>query len=86
MPIYEYLCTDCHKQFEFLLLPSSPTAPQCPACGSQKLTQELSAFAVNSAERSQANWKTARKAYEKGEFRDKKVAEAEAVHHHLHDH
>lgn len=86
MPIYEYLCTECRRQFEFLLLPGSPAEPECPGCGSAKLTQELSAFAVNSAERSQANWKAARKEYVKGEFRDKKKAEAEAVHHHLHDH
>jgi len=86
MPIYEYQCQDCQKQFEFILLPSSPTPPQCPACGSKKLSQELSAFAVNSAEKSASSWKKARKAYEKGELRDKKVAEAEAVHHHLHEH
>lgn len=86
MPIYEYKCLNCEDQFEYLLLPSSPAPPQCPACGGKKLEQALSAFAVNSAEKSAAAWKGARKKYEKTELRDKKVAEAEAVHHHLHDH
>lgn len=86
MPIYEYICRDCQRQFEYLLLPSSPGPPQCPACGGKKLEQALSAFAVNSAEKSSAAWKSERKKYERTELRDKKVAEREAIEHHLHEH
>ena len=82
MPIYEYKCRACGNEFEAILLPASPKA-QCPTCQSADLEQLLSAFATNSEERSQAAWKTARKAYKKGEWRDKKVAEAEAVQRHL---
>jgi putative FmdB family regulatory protein len=82
MPIYEYKCRACGNEFEALLLPASPKA-QCPNCHSTRLEQLLSSFATNSEERSQAAWKTARKQYKKGEWKDKKVAEAEAVTHHL---
>jgi putative FmdB family regulatory protein len=82
MPIYEYKCRSCKTEFEVLILPKSPAA-ECPKCKGQDLEQLLSAFSTNSEERSTASWKTARKAYKKGEWRDKKVAEAEAVKHHI---
>jgi putative FmdB family regulatory protein len=82
MPIYEYKCGACKNEFEILVLPGSPTA-QCPKCHSQDIEQLLSAFAVNSEAQSKAAWKSARKAYKKGEWKDKKVAEAEEVKHHL---
>ena len=82
MPIYEYRCRKCSTEFEALLLPGSPAAA-CPKCASADLEQLLSAFVSSSEERSQAAWKAARRQYKKGEWRDKKVAEAEEVKHHL---
>ncbi len=45
MPIYEYQCTSCGKEFELLVRGSSP-APQCPSCSSSDLHKKLSAFAT----------------------------------------
>ena len=42
MPIFEYLCLDCGKRNEILVI-SSGEQPQCPACGTQHLKKLLSA-------------------------------------------
>ncbi len=42
MPIYEYQCSACGKEFEYLVLKSSEV-PDCPACQSQKVTKLMSA-------------------------------------------
>jgi len=44
MPIFEYLCKDCGKQFEVLVRGSEKA--RCPKCKSASLEQQLSAFAV----------------------------------------
>ena len=43
MPIFEYKCSDCGKQFETLV--RSGTQPVCPACGGSYLAKQLSVFA-----------------------------------------
>jgi putative FmdB family regulatory protein len=48
MPIYEYQCAACGKEFEVLVRGSSP-APECPGCSGTKLRKKLSAFATISA-------------------------------------
>lgn len=45
MPIYEYTCKDCGKQFEQLVRADS--RPECPACQGTRLEKMLSAFAVS---------------------------------------
>lgn len=47
MPIYEYACQDCGKQFETLV--RSDTVPECPACHSVSLEKKLSVFATSNA-------------------------------------
>ena len=52
MPIYEYVCKDCHKSVEKILTlvehDKEPIA--CPDCGSKNVDQEAAAFfAVNPA-------------------------------------
>jgi putative FmdB family regulatory protein len=86
MPIYENKCAGCGHEFEALVIPQSPGAPECPKCHSTKLDQLLSLFGASSEERSKANWQAARKKYERTELRDKKVAEREEIEHHRHDH
>ena len=49
MPIFEYLCNGCGKQFEVLIRGSEK--PQCPQCNSTRLEQQLSAFAVTASPR-----------------------------------
>ncbi len=45
MPIYEYACVSCGREFETLVRKSSP-APQCPGCSGTELRKKLSAFAT----------------------------------------
>jgi len=43
MPIYEYRCTDCGLQKEFLQRISDAPIAACPACGSNGFSKMLSA-------------------------------------------
>ena len=45
MPIFEYQCASCRKEFEVLVRHSSP-APACPVCNGTDLRKKLSAFAT----------------------------------------
>jgi putative FmdB family regulatory protein len=43
MPIYEYACAPCGKSFEELLIRRSDEAEvRCPACGSAKVSRQMS--------------------------------------------
>ena len=49
MPIFEFQCESCSKEFEELV--SSPAAAKdvvCPACGKRKATRKISVFAAQS--------------------------------------
>ncbi len=48
MPIYEYTCDACGKEFE-ALVSSSRAKTACPACGAGKLTRRFSTFAAHGA-------------------------------------
>ena len=81
MPIYDYRCRGCGEQFELLVLKTTVAA--CPSCQSRELEQMISGFAVSSKEISKANLKTARRRMAaSGDYRDKKVAEAEEIREH----
>jgi putative FmdB family regulatory protein len=45
MPIFEYQCASCGKEFETLVRASSPP-PACPDCDGTELRKKLSAFAT----------------------------------------
>jgi putative FmdB family regulatory protein len=45
MPIYEYICKQCHHQFEALLYGKEKA--ECPRCHARKLEPQLSIFAVS---------------------------------------
>jgi putative FmdB family regulatory protein len=45
MPIFEYVCKECRKEFETLVRGSK--APECPACHSKSLDKQLSVFAAS---------------------------------------
>ena len=47
MPIFEYACKSCGKDFETLVRPGSP-APSCPACQSTELEKLISTPAIKS--------------------------------------
>ena len=44
MPIYEYACGDCGREFETLV--RSGTTPECPGCHSHQLEKKLSVTAA----------------------------------------
>ena len=46
MPVYDYVCLDCHKSFEKVLTLSEHDKDKivCPRCGSKKVEQEVVAF------------------------------------------
>ena len=43
MPIYEYRCTECGFQDEYLQKVSEPPLTQCPSCGRPTFSKLLSA-------------------------------------------
>jgi putative FmdB family regulatory protein len=45
MPIFEYICQDCRHEFEALVFGRDKA--KCPKCQSQKLSPQLSVFAVS---------------------------------------
>ncbi len=47
MPIYEYACLDCGREFEALV--RTDTVPLCPNCQSNHLEKQLSVFATAGA-------------------------------------
>ncbi|MGA7927891.1 MAG: zinc ribbon domain-containing protein [Candidatus Sulfotelmatobacter sp.] len=45
MPVYDYVCNDCHKTFERILtLKEHEVEAKCPKCGSKNVEQEVTAF------------------------------------------
>ncbi len=52
MPIYEYACHDCGRDFEALVRTGS--TPACPQCQSTQLDKRLSVFATGAAAPDQA--------------------------------
>ncbi|HET7342080.1 MAG TPA: zinc ribbon domain-containing protein [Methylomirabilota bacterium] len=47
MPIYEYRCRGCGKDFE-TYVPGASTKVSCPACASRDITRKLSVFGLKS--------------------------------------
>lgn len=46
MPIYEYICLDCGREFEKLIRKSSDNSEiECPECHSSSLEEKVSSFA-----------------------------------------
>ena len=46
MPLFEYICADCQKRFEALVMGSKK--PECPSCHGRNLEQQLSVFSARS--------------------------------------
>jgi putative FmdB family regulatory protein len=49
MPIYEYTCSHCDRDFALLVL--GRRRPACPDCGSRKLRRKISTFAAHGSSR-----------------------------------
>lgn len=52
MPLYEYVCRDCQRQFETLV--TRERQPECPSCHGRALDKQLSVFAVSTGGSSSA--------------------------------
>ena len=46
MPIYEYICDDCGKRYEQIVLSQSQDVA-CPSCSSGRHTLQLSVFSAH---------------------------------------
>ncbi len=45
MPVYEYICLECHEKFDSLRAMSEADAPiACDACGGNRTSRTLSVF------------------------------------------
>jgi len=53
MPIFEYICQECHHQFEALVYGKEKA--ECPKCHTKKLETQLSTFAVSAKGSSQSS-------------------------------
>jgi putative FmdB family regulatory protein len=49
MPIYEYKCSSCGKDFEKLVFGSQEV--KCPGCGSEEVEKKLSLFGMSGVEK-----------------------------------
>ncbi len=47
MPIFEYVCKKCRKEFELLV--RGGEEPACPACGKKELAKQFSVPAAHTA-------------------------------------
>lgn len=45
MPIYEYICDDCHTRYERIVM-SANQKIECPKCASKRHTLQLSVFSA----------------------------------------
>ena len=54
MPVYGYLCNDCHKAFERTLTLHDYESEQmrCPHCGSENIEQRVATFYVVTSKKS----------------------------------
>jgi len=79
MPIYEYTCRKCRKEFEQLV--RTGDTPACPHCESEDLERMLSLCSVSSESTRQNNLKGAR-----ARAKAAKIESEREYHKHLHEH
>lgn len=51
MPLYDFHCRRCGRDFEALVRPQDEAAPVCPACRGGDLDRQLPTFAVSYKEK-----------------------------------
>lgn len=55
MPIYEYICQDCHHEFDLLRPMSQADAPMaCGKCGGENIKRKISVFFAESGGKAMA--------------------------------
>ncbi len=83
MPIFEYRCRECGRQFECLILRSSGP-PRCPACDSRDLEKLISLHAVSS-EHTRKRARQSARAHASGIRREKQHEDNKQLQAHLAD-
>lgn len=81
MPIYEFRCRACAREFEALV--RTGDTPSCPACASPRLERLISLFAVDSDGTRRGN-RDRSMSKGVGRQRDKEVADKELYDRHHH--
>jgi putative FmdB family regulatory protein len=84
MPLYDYVCNSCKREFEALVRVNDP-APACPSCHSADLERLLSGFAVSSEHTRRLNLAAGRKHLAK-DRKDQAMAQMEYEKHHREEH
>jgi putative FmdB family regulatory protein len=84
MPIYDYQCKACKKQFELLVMPKEK--PVCPACGSARLLRLFSGTAAVSTTRSRERSMAGARSKAGAVKKEKDHAHAEYLRKHNEDH
>jgi len=86
MPIYDYRCSGCGHEFEFLLMPAFAAKPACPSCRSEHLERLPSGFAVSTAELRASRVKETRAAQQNSaNYKEHQRAEAEHIREHINE-
>lgn len=83
MPLYDFRCRACGREFEALVRNEPPV---CASCGSADLERLLSTFAMSSRERTKAAAAAARKKAAAAASRDNIAKEREVEEHRREDH
>jgi putative FmdB family regulatory protein len=86
MPLYDFRCRACGREFEGLVRAADPAPPECPGCHGRDLEQLLSTFAVSSAEKTQASATAKRQKEASRARRDTVAMDIEAEKHRLEEH
>jgi len=56
MPVYEFYCSECHRIYNFLSRSvQTEKRPDCPQCGKQELTKQVSLFAISRGREEEAS-------------------------------
>ena len=86
MPLFDYRCRACGREFEALVRPQDTAPPGCPACHGTDLERQLPTFAVSSAEKTQAAADKKRTKEAAVARRDNIAMDIEAERHRIEDH
>lgn len=84
MPLYDYRCRACQREFETLVRSQDPP-PRCPSCQSDDLERLHSAFGMATEERTRAFVKAERKRRLPQHRAEQNEEYQHALKEHLHD-